>query len=315
MSSKTKICALLAMLVVLACSFLFWQLHGPAGFILELRGLKLLALICVGASTGAATILFQTIARNQLLTPGIVGFDALFVLMQTLLVAVLGGVGLAQVPSALRFAFEAATLMIAASLLFQLLLRRDAGDVTRMILTGVVLGVLLRGIASMVQRMLDPSEFAIVQQAMFASFGQVDPKQLLAGGITLSCSLVVALRLAPALDVAALGRDTARGLGLGYDRLILSVLTLVAAMVAVSTALVGPITFFGLLCASISRAWLNTHRHIVLIPAAALIGALALVTGQFVFERLMGTESALAVVVEFFGGLLFLLLVLRKGKA
>ncbi len=309
-----KITGLSLVLATLVFGFMLWGLRGPTGFILELRAIKLVSLICVGAAAGAATVLFQTVARNQLLTPGIVGFDALFVLIQTLLVAVLGGIGTAQLPAALRFALETGVLMLAASLLFGSLLRRDASDITRMILTGVIVGVLLRGLSSMVQRLLDPSEFSIVQQAMFASFGQVDAGQLVIAALTLLAAFALAMRLAPMLDVAALGRQTARGLGVPYDSLMLITLLIVAAMISISTALVGPITFLGLLCASLARLWLDTHRHAVLIPASALIGALTLVSGQFVFERLLHSESALAVVVEFFGGLLFLILVLRKAK-
>lgn len=301
-------------LVVLCVAYLAWNLRPPLAFILELRSSKLAALALVGAATGAATILFQTVAMNRLLTPGIVGFDALFVLMQTLAVAALGGLGLAQFPAGVRFLAEAAILMTAATLLFGGLLGRGASDVTRMILSGVVLGVLLRGLAALVQRILDPSEFAIVQQAAFASFGSVDPGQLLASALLLGGALVWSLRLAPDLDVAGLGRGTARGLGLDHDRLVLKALLLVAAMVSVSTALVGPITFLGLLCASFARWLTNTHRHAALIPAAALIGALILVLGQFVFERLLSGESALAVVVEFFGGLMFLFLVLKGPR-
>lgn len=305
---------LLGLALALTCTaFLAWNLRAPYGFILELRGTKLAALVCVGAATGAATVLFQTVAMNRLLTPGIVGFDALFVLFQTLLVATLGGVGLAQIPGALRFGMEALILMAASTALFGLLLRRNAGDVTGMILTGVILGVLLRALAEMVQRVLDPSEFSVVQQAMFASFGSVDQGQLGAGALVLAAAFVLAMRAAPALDVAGLGRGTARGLGLNHDKVIFTTLLLVAAMVSVSTALVGPITFLGLLAASLARHLTDTHRHAVLLPASALIGALILVAGQFVFERLLSSQSALAVVVEFFGGLLFLVLVLRKG--
>ena len=177
-------------LCALSAAFLGWHLRAPFGFILELRATKLAALICVGAATGAATILFQTVAMNRLLTPGIVGFDALFVLLQTLLVVALGGVGAAQIPGAWRFVLEAVFLMAAATALFGLLLRRDASDVTRMILTGVVLGVLLRGLASMVQRMMDPSEFSVVQQAMFASFGRVDGGPLAAATGLLAAALL-----------------------------------------------------------------------------------------------------------------------------
>ena len=301
-------------LILFCTGFLLWHLRAPYGFILELRATKLAALICIGAAIGAATVLFQTIAMNRLLTPGIVGFDALFVLMQTLLVTMFGGVGVAQIPGVLRFWIEAAVLMAAATALFGLLLRRGAADVTRMILSGVILGVLLRGLASMIQRLLDPSEFAVVQQAFFASFGRVDQGQLAAAAVLLAVTLACALRMAPALDVAALGRGPARGLGLNHDRVVIASLILIAAMVSISTALVGPITFLGLLAASLARTLTDTHRHAVLIPAAALIGAAILVAGQFVFERLLGQQSALAVVVEFFGGLLFLTLVLRKVR-
>lgn len=310
--AERRVLVLWLALLGLGAGFLAWHLRAPYAVILELRAAKLLALICVGAATGAATVLFQTIAMNRLLTPGIVGFDALFILMQTMLVAVLGGVGAAQIPAMPRFVIEAAVLMCAATALFGLLLRRDSADVTRMILSGVILGVLLRGLAEMVQRLLDPSEYAVVQQAMFASFGRVGSDQLVAALAVLTVALGLALRMAPALDVAGLGRQTARGLGLNHDRLVLRALMLIAALVSVSTALVGPITFLGLLAASLARHLVDTHRHAVLIPAAALIGALTLVAGQFVFERLLAQQSALSVVVEFCGGILFLALVLRK---
>ena len=309
---RSRLILLAAGLVLLSAAFLLWKLQEPTGFILSLRGSKLAVLICVGAATGVATILFQTVAMNQLLTPGIVGFDALFVLLQTGLVAVLGGVGAALFPPMAQFLMETALLMGAALLLFGGLLRRGAGDVTRVILTGVILGMLLRGLTEVVQRMLDPADFAIVQQAMFASFSRVSTPQLWTGGGVIGGALAVALWLAPALDVAGLGRSTARSLGLAHDRVVLIALGLVAALVSVSTALVGPLTFLGLLSASLARQVLQTHRHDALIPAAALIGATILVAGQFVFERLLASQSALAVIVEFFGGLLFLFLVFRR---
>lgn len=299
----------------LALVFLFWRLQGPMGFILSLRATKLAALVLVGAATGIATVLFQTVASNRLLTPGICGFDSLFVFLQTLLVLALGGLGYAQLPGFAHFLAESAILMLTATALFGLVLRRGAADVTRLILTGVILGVLLRGLAEMAQRLLDPSEFAVVQQAMFATFGAVAPTQLAVAAVTLVVAFALALRMAPALDVAALGRATARGLGLSHDRVVLQALALVSALVAVSTALVGPVTFLGLLAASLGRSLADTHRHALLLPVAALVGATILVVGQFVFERLLNLQSTLAVLVEFFGGLLFLFLVLRRRPA
>ncbi|WP_439562899.1 iron chelate uptake ABC transporter family permease subunit [Roseinatronobacter sp.] len=312
---RLRMAALAATLCLLCAFFLLWNLRAPMGFILELRAEKLAALVLVGAATGAATVLFQTIATNRLLTPGIVGFDALFIFTQTLLVLLLGGAGYVALDNMAKFLVETALLAGAAMALFGVLFRKGAEDIIRMILTGVILGVLLRGLAGFAQRLLDPSEFAVVQQASIASFNTVDPGLLGIAALALGAGLAGALRLAPRLDVAALGRVQARVLGLNHDRLVLLSLGVVALLVAVSTALVGPITFLGLLAASFAHALLRDHRHIVLIPAAAMMGAAILLAGQTIFERLMGLQSALAIIVEFAGGLLFLALVLKGRKS
>lgn len=301
-------------LLVAALVFLTWQLREPVGFILSLRAGKLVALILVGAATGAATVLFQTVIGNRLLTPGIVGFDALFIFLQTMLVLVLGGIGFSQLHPNLSFLGEAALMTGAALVLFHLLLRRGAQDIARMVLTGIVLGLLFRGLAEFAQRMLEPSQFSIVQYATFASFNSVETANLGLAGVVIALAILAALRLAPALDVAALGRPVARGLGLGYDRVVMQALALVAVLVAAATALVGPMTFLGLIAASLAREVVPESRHALLLPAAAVTGAIILVAGQFLFERLMGQQSALGVIVEFLGGLLFLALVLGRRR-
>lgn len=292
--------------------YLVWGLRSPYGFILSLRGTRLAALLLVGASVGAATVLFQTITANRLLTPGIVGIDALFVLIQSVLVLLIGSVGYAALPALPKFLAEAGMLAAASMMLFRLALLRGAADITRMVLTGVVFGFLFRGLSSFVQRILNPSEFSIVQAASFASFTAIDPVQLAIAVPICLAALAFALRLAPALDVAGLGRDRARTLGLDHDRLVLTALGLVAALIAVATAVAGPFIFLGLLAASLAAALLDTHRHHLLLPGAAILGALVLVAGQLLFERALGLQSTLSVIVEFAGGLVFLFLVLKR---
>ncbi|MBF9033728.1 iron chelate uptake ABC transporter family permease subunit [Rhodobacterales bacterium HKCCE2091] len=299
----------------LSALYLLWHLRPPVDYILPLRATKLSALILVGAASGAATVVFQTVAGNRLLAPGIVGFDALFVFTQTMLVFGLGAAGYATLPALPRFLGDLSVMLVASLLLFGLLLRRGAGDVIRMLLTGVILGALLRGLASFAQRLLEPSEFAVVQQATVASFGSVDRTQLGIAAAVLAAGLGGAMALAPRLDVAALGREKAFSLGVDHDRLTLVALALVAALVSAATALVGPVAFLGLLAASLARAALPTERHAITIPAAAVTGAAILVAGQSVFERFLGLQSTLGVVVEFAGGLLFLALVLRRRPA
>ncbi len=313
MPDRRRLIPLALMLTGLAALFLAWNLKAPVEFILTLRVGKLASLVVVGAAIGAATVIFQTLTENRLLTPGIVGFDALFVFIQTALVLLFGGSVQAAIPPLLQFIAEAACLVAVSLALFTLLLRRGAGDILRMVLTGVILGIFLRGLTSFAQRLLDPSEFAIVQQASIASFTAVNSQVLTIAGVTLILALGAALWLAPSLDAAGLGRQTARGIGLDHDKVVLAGLSLVALLVALSTALVGPVTFLGLIAASLAYRFCGTWRHAVLIPAAALIGAAILLAGQFMFERLLGLQSSLSVVVEFLGGLLFLFLLLRRS--
>ena len=312
--AKTRLIWLAGALALASALYLGWGLRAPMGFILSLRAVKLAALMMVGASVGAATVMFQTITQNRLLTPGIVGFDALFILIQTLLVLTLGGIGFSALPEVSKFAVETACLCVIAILMFGAILRAGAQDMTRLVLTGVIFGILMRGLTGFVQRLLDPSEFAVAQAASFASFSDVSATRLALAAPLFLLAMAGALALAPRLDVAGLGRIRARALGIDHDRLVIAALAAVSLLVAVSTALAGPVTFLGLLAASLGQAILPDWRHRMAIPAAAMTGALILVAGQTVFERLLGLQSTLAVIVEFLGGLVFLALVLRRQR-
>jgi iron complex transport system permease protein len=286
---------------------------GNRGFILHLRATKLAALMTVAVAIGVATILFQTVAANRVLTPSIMGFDALYVLMQTLLVVMLGNAGFAGLPAGGKFALDVGVMTALAVVLFGTLLAKGARDIPRMILTGVILGVLFRSVSGFLGRVLDPNEFAVVQSVSFASFNRANADLLpMAGGLTV-LAVLVAWRMAPQLDVLALGREPAVSLGLRYRRLVLVTLALVAVLVSVSTALVGPAAFFGLIVAGLAHGLLRSARHAGLIPVAGLSAAILLVGGQWLFERILGQAATLSVVVEFAGGLFFLYLLL-KGR-
>jgi iron complex transport system permease protein len=302
-----------AALMVAAAVYLLPGLGPKWQFVLGLRATRLAGLVLVGVAIAVATVLFQTVSRNRILTPQIMGIDALFVFLQTALVASLGPIGFAMLPNEARFGAEVALLVAASVLLFGTLLGRGAQDIPRMILTGVILGILFRSLSGFLSRMMDPNAFAIVQAETVASFLRVDAALLpMAAGVTVAAS-AVALWLSPRLDVLALGRPAAVSLGLAHDRLVLAVLALVAVLVAVATALVGPLAFLGLLVAALARPLAGSDRHLPLLITAALLSALMLVAGQALFERALGQQTALAAVIEFAGGLVFLFLLL-KGR-
>ncbi len=306
---------LAAGLLLVSCTlFLTLNANGNWDFILPLRATKLASLLLVAYAVGVSTLLFQTLTNNPILTPSILGFDALYIFLQTLLVAVLGGVGYTHLPPLGKFGFELAAMVGGSLLLFQMLLRQGGRDLVRMILIGVIFGILFRSLSSLLQRLIDPEEFAVAQAYTFASFNSVNQQMLAIAAVILFISSVFIWRERYRLDVHLLGRDQAINLGIPYTRHTLWLLAWVAVLVATSTALVGPVSFFGLLVAALANHFAPNMKHSTRLPMVFLTAALLLVAGQTVFEHVLGMKAVLSVVVEFAGGLVFLWLVLKRKR-
>lgn len=305
------LCALLAL-----CAALFMTLgaKGPWSFVLPFRFGKLVALAVVGVAVSTATVLFQTVSNNRILTPSIMGFDALYVLTLTGLVFFLGGQETARLPDTAVFALNSLLMMGLALILFGTLILQARGDIIRMILTGIICATLFRSMTSFWQRLIDPNEFQIIQVNSFARFNQIEIDLL--PHVTLITLIILGIvwTMRRKLDVLALGHDAATNLGLNVRRDTFVTLTLTAALVAVSTALVGPIVFLGLLVVSIARMIEPSESHAALIPTAALLSAITLIGGQLVMERVLHLSTPLSVVIDLAGGLIFLWLLLKGPR-
>ncbi|QQR45192.1 iron chelate uptake ABC transporter family permease subunit [Myxococcus xanthus] len=293
--------------------FMLVDVSGPWDFVLPFRGKKVATALLVGYAVAVSTVLFQTVTGNRVLTPAIMGFDYLYVLIQTCLVFFLGSTTVAGLDPRFLFGAEVIIMVAFSAMLHGWLFGMARGNVHLLLLTGVVMGVLFRSLSSFVQRVIEPNEFIFLQDRFFASFN--DPEHdllLLSAVLTLGVS-VLGLRLLRACDVLVLGREAAINLGVDYQRTVSWVLALVAILVAVSTALVGPVTFLGLLVANIAYAVMRTYQHAFVLPAAALIAAIALVAGQFMLERVFRLDTNPRVIIEFVGGMVFIAMLMRKA--
>lgn len=284
-------------------------------FVLQHRGTKLAAMLVVACALGMSTVVFQTVTHNTILTPAVMGLDALYLFLQAILVLGLGSVGVVALGTVPKFGLEIVAMVGLSVLLVRWLFAGNVGSLHLMLLVGMVLGILFRSMTSFAMRMIDPNEFATLQDRSFANFNTIQTQLLLPAGVLLLLGGLFFWHRRHVLDVLALGRDAAINLGVDYRRQVLQLLVVVCAMVAISTALVGPVTFFGLLVANMAYQWMGTRRHAWVLPATLLWGAILLLGGQVVLERVMGFNSALSVVVEFVGGLVFIYLLVRKGKA
>ncbi|QIW16247.1 iron ABC transporter permease [Pasteurellaceae bacterium RH1A] len=311
MQARNLMLLLLALLAGACAFFMTYKANGNWDFVLPFRGKKLLLLLIVAYTIGVSTLLFQTLTHNPILTPSILGFDSLYLLTQSALVFFFGGLGFTQLHAGGKFAFETA-LMLGGSLLLFRTLTRGNTDLTRMILVGVIFGVLFRSLNNMLQRMIDPNEFAVAQGSSFASFNTVNVTLLWIGSVIATLSAIWIWQQRFKLDVLLLGKDRAIGLGLDYAPFSKHLLICCALLVSVSTAMVGPILFLGLLVCAIVNAISPKVDHSLRIPMTFAISAITLVAGQAIFEQVMKMQGVLSVVIEFAGGLVFIYLILKK---
>lgn len=312
-SPALRLAALTALAVLTIVLYLFTDLPTRWEYALDIRTRTIAGMVIAAAAVGVSTVLFQTITANRILTPGIMGFDAVFLAIQVVVAFAIGPALLVSAPPLASWTVELVLMAGSIVLLYWWLFLRRRLDLHVIVLAGLVLGVLFRSVTSFLQRLLDPDTFAIVQNLAFASFTSIDRELLLPTGLLVALAIASLWPLRRALDVLSLGETTAISLGVEHRRTVMHVVVVVAALVAASTALVGPVTFFGLIVANLAYGAVG-HRHLRSIPAAIAIGAVALVGGQLILDRVLGFSTELPVVIEFAGGLFFIILVLT-GRA
>lgn len=315
MSNKTKLWILAGIAVLLAVVFMTIEAGGHWDYILPRRGRKLIAILLTGTAIAFSTVVFQTITNNRILTPSIIGLDSLYMLLQTVIVFLIGGTALTMMSKNLRFVLAVGLMVVFAMLLYRMLFRREGRNIYHLLLIGLIFGTFFSSVTSFLLKLIDPNEFLVIQDKMFASFNNVNSDLL---WLSLVGVMLVALyfaRFTKYLDVLALGRDHAVNLGISYEYVVKRMLIVVAVLISISTALVGPITFLGLLVANVSYQFLNTYRHKTLILGASLVSFIALTGGQLIIERVFTFSTSLSVIINFIGGVYFIYLLLKENKS
>lgn len=300
--------------VVAAVLYLFVNTAGNLAFALEFRLTKLIALALVGWAVAVSTVVFHTLTNNRILTPSLMGFDAMYALLQTLLVFTLGAVGSARIATPVQFVINTVVMMLLATWLFTWLFGRGGRSIHLLVLVGIVVGTVLRSVATLLQMVMDPNNLVVLQGRLFASFTGVDESLLGVSAVVVAVVSALVWQRRRVLDVMHLGRDLSTCLGVAHRRETIYLLFLVAALVSVSTALVGPILFFGLLVANLAHVLIGDHRHSRTLPAAGLIALVTLIGGQALLEHVFDMGTVLSVIVEFVGGIVFIVMLVRGRR-
>ena len=201
-----------------------------------------------------------------------------------------------------------------AAVLFATFLPLLARDIYRLLLIGIIFGVLCSKLTDLMARMLDPAAYTSFQAVAYARFDRARADLILPAAFIIGACLAWIWYKRHTLDILALGREQAINLGIHYPREQLTLMFTVALLVAVSTALVGPTLFFGLLVSTLAYRLFPVPYHAIHLPAAALIACATLVIGQTLFERVFHYTATLSILIEGIGGIVFLYLLLARKQ-
>ena len=277
------------------------------------RVFALVAMLMASVCQSLSTVAFQTITNNRIITPSLLGFEALYATINTSTIFFFGATTLINFTGTRAFLLQVALMIAMCLVLYGWLLSGKYGNLQLMLLVGVIMGTGLRALSSFMRRLLAPSEFDILQARLFGSVNNADAKYY---PIAIPLVIVVAILIlvyAKRMNVLSLGKDTATSLGINHRFSVIYGLVLVAILMSISTALVGSLTFYGFLVATLTYQAAQTFDHRFIFPMSLAIGFIVITLAYFFMYHVFNAQGVVSIIIEIFGGVTFLIVILRKG--
>ena len=278
---------------------------------LHLRLPKMLTAILAGASLSVAGLMMQTLFRNPLAGPYILGVSS---------GASLGVALVTMVTTILPLAFSLsphsfiATSAIIGSMLTMLLVmlfaRRIRSNVT-LLIVGMMVGNIAGALVNMIQNFANPDSLKLFVVWTLGSLSGVSWEELPTLAIGIAIAAIIVLMLIKPLNGLLLGEDYARGLGIHVERTRWMMVLASCLLAGSVTAFCGPIAFIGVAVPHIARGIFATSNHRLTVPASALIGANILLVCDILCN--LGTYSLpISTMSALFGAPIILWIVLKK---
>ena len=309
---------LLAVLVAAVCALYLLVNAYPERpklfrYILSRRLPTLVVMLIAAFSIGSASIIFQSIINNRIVTPCLLGMNSMYTLVHTAIVFTVGSGHVIATNSNLSFAVDLVVMGVTATFLYSYMFRKTGNNVLYVLLIGTVLSSFFGSIQSTMIRVMDPNEYDALLTTLVADFTNINAEVFVFSLVLLAALVMFLWEDLKLLDVITLGKAQAINLGVDYDRTVRRLLLGVVLCIAIATAMVGPISFLGLIIANLSRQMLKTHRHTHLITGAALVGMLAMIAGQLISQHIFSYAVPISTFITIGGGIYFLYLLLTNN--
>ena len=313
--NQIKAAILITLAILAVIGYLTFNVNPKyVEFAMRLRVPKLLVMLVTAFCIGGASIVFQTLIQNTIVTPCLLGMNSLYALIHTAVVFFLGSGSLIARHPQLSFLVDLTIMGAAAILIYGTLFKKMKYQILYVLLAGTVMSTFFSSMQTTLIRIMDPNEYDALLGSLVASFSNVNSSLLAISAVLIGLVIFALRKELKLLDVIALGKNQAINLGVDVDKTIRRLLLGVTVLIAIATALVGPISFLGLIIANLSRQLFKTYKHTWLIFGSAVLGMIVLVGGQLVVEHGFYYSIPISVLITIGGGLYFLILLFGKGR-
>ena len=295
------------------------EAHGFVGctstlhsqLLLHLRLPKMLTAILAGASLSVAGLMMQTLFRNPLAGPYILGVSSGASLGVALVTMVTTILPLAFSPSPHSLIATSAIIgSMLTMLLVMLFAQRIRSNVT-LLIVGMMVGNIAGALVNMIQNFANPDSLKLFVVWTLGSLSGVSWEELPTLAIGIAIAAIIVLMLIKPLNGLLLGEDYARGLGIHVERTRWMMVLASCLLAGSVTAFCGPIAFIGVAVPHIARGIFATSNHRLTVPASALIGANILLVCDILCN--LGTYSLpISTMSALFGAPIILWIVLKK---
>jgi iron complex transport system permease protein len=265
------------------------------------------------ALIAALSLAFQTVTGSRVLTPSMIGFDSVFIATQTILVFVFGASTPLFANSAFNYLLSAGLMMAVSAGMYGIILRKNKNNVVFLLLFGLILSGIVRSGVNYIEVLMDPGEFQQVRSATSVTVNNMNTAIIFITAPLMILLTVIMLSRHRVYDVISLGEADAVNLGINYTAELHVNLLIIAAGMSVVTAMIGSLTFLGLIAVNISREIFKTCRHKVLFTGAALTACLILIAGQALVE-LLEYAVPVTVIIDLAGCSYMFYLILRENR-
>ncbi|SHN87325.1 iron chelate uptake ABC transporter family permease subunit [Desulfitobacterium chlororespirans] len=281
--------------------------------VVKRRLVALVAMIIAAVCQSLSTVAFQSITNNRIITPSLLGFEALYSTIHTSTIFFFGAGAFIGFNGVGSFVFQVVAMVLMCLILYGWLLSGKYGNLQLMLLVGVIIGTGLKSLSSFMRRLLAPSEFDILLTRLFGSVNNADAGYFPVAIPVVIIAALLLLAYSKKLNVLSLGKNPSTSLGVNQQFSVIYTLILVAVLMSISTALVGPLTFYGFLVATLCYQAAPTYDHRYIFPMALAIGFLIITAAYFFMYHIFNAQGVVSIIIELFGGITFLIVILRKG--